>query len=244
VGHSINGKYNIFISRNMSGPAFDFGKIVAPGYTNADPPGETLFTFSAGGTGYADSIQRAGGEVTVDSLGGINMASSAGAFVGVDSFADITIDTGATDGVVLIKTNGSGNDVDIENAGTIAFDVAGAGAITGVQTINGAAYPPGAVSSYSGLATIIGDSTNDTWYINVTAEVPGLTATSVVQATLQVPDGATQNWIVYAEPLAPAGVNRYIRVVFASPVEASGVTVSWFIAALEVVASEATPVGP
>jgi hypothetical protein len=225
----------------MSGPAFDFGKIVAPGYTNADPPGETLFTFSAGGTGYADSIQRGGGEVTVGVDGGISLSVPDLATISIDANNDITLASGT--GVINIVTEGDGNDVNIVNAGTIAFDLDGAGAITGIQTINGAAYVPGA-GAYSGLATILGDSTNDTWYINVTAEVPGLTATSVVQATLQVPDGVTQNWIVYAEPLAPAGVNRYIKVVFASPVEASGVTVSWFVAALDVTPSEATAVGP
>ena len=227
----------------MSGPAFDFGKIVAPGYTNANPPGETLFTFSTGGSGYADSIQRAGGEVTVDEFGGINMIASTGSFVGIDSFANISIDTGTTEGTITIKANGSGSDVDIQNAGTIVFDATGAGAITGVQTINGEAYPPGSVSSYSGLATIPGDGTTTDFYINVTSSVPGLTATSVVQVTLQVPDGTTQNWIVSADPLVSGG-NRFIRVSFAAPVAGLDAVVAWFVAALEVTPSEATTVGP
>jgi len=37
---------------------------------------------------------------------------------------------------------GFNNYVNIQNAGTIAFDVSGAGALTGVQTVNGVAYPP------------------------------------------------------------------------------------------------------
>jgi len=37
---------------------------------------------------------------------------------------------------------GFNNYVQIQNAGTIAFDVSGAGALTGVQTVNGVAYPP------------------------------------------------------------------------------------------------------
>jgi hypothetical protein len=184
--------------------------------------------------------------VTVDEFGGINMAASSGSFVGIDSLANITIDTGTTDGTILIKANGIGNDVDIQNAGTIAFDATGAGAITGVQTINGSAYPPASPSAavYSGLSVIPGDGTSTEWFINVTSDVPGLTATSVVQVTLQVPDGSSQNWIVSADPLAPSGVNRYIRIVFASPVTDTNTTVAWFVAALEVVPSEAGTVGP
>jgi hypothetical protein len=37
---------------------------------------------------------------------------------------------------------GFNNYVNIQNANTIAFDVSGAGALTGVQTVNGVAYPP------------------------------------------------------------------------------------------------------
>jgi hypothetical protein len=126
----------------MDGVSPDLGKIVAPGYINANPPGNPEFALSPDGSGFAISIQQAGGEVSVDPLGGINLVASSGAFVGVDSFANITLNTSTTTGVILIKTNGGGNNVDIENAGTIEFDAVGAGAITGVQTINGAVYPP------------------------------------------------------------------------------------------------------
>jgi hypothetical protein len=224
----------------------DLGKIVLPGFANADPPGQAQFAFTTGDSGFATTISNAGSEVSIDNLGGINMIASSAAFVGIDSFANITLDTGLTSGVMLLKTNGLGKDVDIENAGTIAFDALGAGALTGVQTINGAVYPPPApmAAVYTGLSVFAGDGVSDTWYINVTADVPELTANSVVQVTLQVPDGVSQNWIVSAEPLAPAGVNRYIRVVFASPVNAADTTVAWFVAALEVVPSEGGTVGP
>ena len=151
MGHSIIIKYNIFISRNMDGVSPDLGKIVAPGYFNADPPGEPKFALVAAGgdPGYTNTIRQAGGSVTVDNFGGINMVASSGAFVGVDSFANITLNTSTTAGVILIETNGGGNDVDINNAGTIAFDVMGAGALTGVQTINGAVYPPAGAAATS-----------------------------------------------------------------------------------------------
>jgi len=126
----------------MDGVSPDLGKIVAPGYINANPPGNPEFALSPDGSGFAISIQQAGGEVSVDPLGGINMIASSGAFLGVDSLANITLNTSTTTGVILIKTNGGGNNVDIENAGTIEFDAVGPGAITGVQTINGAVYPP------------------------------------------------------------------------------------------------------
>ena len=127
----------------MEGVAPDQGKIVAPGYYNSEPPGDPIFAFSvAGSGGYAASIRLGGGEVTVDELGGINMAASSGAFVGIDTLANVVITTSTTSGIILIKANGGGNNVNIENAGSIAFDVLGAGALTGVQTINNQVYPP------------------------------------------------------------------------------------------------------
>jgi hypothetical protein len=244
--HSNLEKYYISNIRTMDTFPPDLGKIVLPGFANADPPGQAQFAFTTGDTGFATTISNAGSEVSIDNLGGINMIASSAAFVGIDSFANITLDTGLTSGVMLLKTNGLGNDVDIENAGTIAFDSLGAGALTGVQTINGSVYPPAApsVPVYTGLSVIPGDGTSTEWFINVTSEVPNLTTTSVVQVTLQVPDGSSQNWIVSADPLAPAGVNRYIRIVFASPVTDTNTTVAWFVAALEVVPSEASTIGP
>lgn len=128
---------------------YDPGLGLTPGFIS---PGVPEFALSSGDTpGVAASIAQAGGEVTVDTFGGINMVASSTAFVGIDSFANITINTGITAGAVAIQTFGGGNDVDILNAGRIDFDALGDGALTGVQTINGSVYPP----SGSGATTSI-----------------------------------------------------------------------------------------
>ena len=119
----------------------DLGKIPVAGYLNADPPGEPQFALTAAGSGFANTIQQAGGEVTVDNLGGIGLLASSGSQMGIDTLANIFLTT-VSSGTIEIETFGGGNDVNITNAGTIAFDNFGAGAITGVQTINGAVYPP------------------------------------------------------------------------------------------------------
>jgi len=126
----------------MSEFATDEGKLFTDGYLNANPPGQPQFALSAGGTGYASEIQRAGGSVVVDSFGGINLTVPGGAFLGIDSFNNITLNTSTTTGVITIETAGAGNDVNITNAGTISFDTVGAGALENVQTINGVVYPP------------------------------------------------------------------------------------------------------
>lgn len=119
----------------------DLGKIPVAGYINADPPGEPQFALSANGSGFANSIQRAGGEVTVDEFGGINMEANSGSFVGIDSFANVTV-SAVSSGTVLIESAGLGADVDIVNAGSIVFDALGQGILLNVQTINGSVYPP------------------------------------------------------------------------------------------------------
>jgi len=156
----------------MDGQDPDLGKFVLPGFFNANPPGQPQFALTAGDAGLAISIGQAGGEVSVDSFGGINMFTPAnGSFMGIDSFGNVsaTSGTGGSATVTLtaagqasiisvdndtsitlgldidIQSRGillGGGDVNITNAGTIAFDTLGAGAMTGVQTINGAAYPP------------------------------------------------------------------------------------------------------
>lgn len=126
----------------------DQGKIPVAGYLNALPPGEPQFALTAAGSSYANTIQQAGGEVTVDNLGGIGMIASSGSQLGIDSLANIFLTTTST-GTILLQTTGSGDDVDITNAGTIAFDPLGQGSITGVQTINGSVYPPPGSSSAS-----------------------------------------------------------------------------------------------
>jgi hypothetical protein len=119
----------------------DLGKIPVAGYLNADPPGEPQFALTAAGSAFANTIQQAGGEVTVDSFGGIGLITPSGSQMGIDTFANVFL-SAVSSGTVLIESAGAGQDVNIVNAGTIAFDNFGAGALTGVQTINGAVYPP------------------------------------------------------------------------------------------------------
>jgi len=126
----------------------DQGKIPVAGYLNADPPGEPQFALTAAGSAYANTIQQAGGEVTVDSFGGIGLITPSGSQMGIDTFANIFL-SAVSSGTVLIETAGAGQDVNIVNAGTIAFDNFGAGAMTGVQTINGTIYPPPGTGSAS-----------------------------------------------------------------------------------------------
>ena len=162
--------------------AIDQGKLYPPGFNNANPPQDPQFALVAGGgSSVASAIGQAGGEVVVDTLGGISMTTQATSFITLDSFNNIAIDTTtasgtatieiigqstitvqATDGLVVVESvaNDSflslgldvelqsrgallgGGDVNVTNAGTIAFDTLGAGAITGVQFINGVVYPP------------------------------------------------------------------------------------------------------
>ena len=149
----------------------DGGKGVFPGYLNADPPGQPIFALTAGDAGLAVSIGQAGGEVSVDTFGGINMFTPAsGSFLGIDSFGNVSATSGTAGGTVTITAAGAasilsvdndssvslGLDVDIQsrgvllgggnvniiNGGTITFDTLGPGALVNVSTINGA--PPGA----------------------------------------------------------------------------------------------------
>jgi len=124
----------------MDGQPPDLGKLVLSGYINADPPKEPQFALTAGGSGQAASIGQAGGSVAVNGSGGISLTVPGLATIGIDPNNDITLASG--DGVINILTEGLGNDVNILNAGTIAFDIVGAGAIQNVQTINGIVYPP------------------------------------------------------------------------------------------------------
>lgn len=139
-----------------------YGNTVCPGYFNTEPNATPRFALTAGDAGLAVEIGQYGGNVNVDTFGGVNMLASSGAFMGIDSFANISLNTSNTDTaqitltsqstISMTTTTGSiylgagggapGANVDIFNAGTIQFDPLGFGAITGVQTINGAVYPP------------------------------------------------------------------------------------------------------
>jgi hypothetical protein len=205
-----NLEYIILFSLvRMEGFAPDLGKIVLPGFTNANPPGQTEFAFSANGSGFAGEIAQAGGSVVVDNLGGINLVASSGAFVGVDSFANITLNTSTTSGVILLQTNGLGYDVDINNAGTIAFDALGAGAITGVQTINGSVYPPAggggtSITQAGALVACLGNGA-----INISSIGGGVTADIVNAGTITfdtagpkaITNLSTINGAAYPSPL-------------------------------------------
>ena len=77
----------------MQGVAPDLGKLVIPGYYNANPPGNPAFALTAGDAGLAISIGQAGGTVAVDAFGGINMQTSSTSFIGLDSLNNITLNT-------------------------------------------------------------------------------------------------------------------------------------------------------
>ena len=126
----------------MDGLPPDLGKLVLSGYINANPPKQPQFALTAGGSGYASEIAQAGGSVVVDEFGGINLTVPGGAFLGLDSFNNISLNTSTTNGTITLRTDGAGHDVNIYQAGTLAFDALGPGIITGVQTINGSVYPP------------------------------------------------------------------------------------------------------
>jgi hypothetical protein len=129
----------------------DKGKLVAPGYINADPPGNTRFALVSGDAGLAVSIGQGGGSVTVDEFGGVVMAANSGSFVGIDTFANVTI-SAVGSGTVLIQADGLGNNVDIVNAGTFTFDTLGPKAIVNLSTINGLPYNGGgSVASTSSI---------------------------------------------------------------------------------------------
>jgi len=182
----------------MDGQPIDLGKLVSPGFISADPPGETFFAITTGEGGIASSIARAGGEVIVDAFGGINMNANSGSFVGIDSFADITIEAIGT-GVA-----------DIVNAGTIAFRPTGAGALTGVKTINGEAYPPPAPEPAPLTTGITDDLTQLTWtqlpmssmfYIDYDIGTT-VTGTTNIQCTTinSNPDTASSCWLINVTP--------------------------------------------
>ena len=158
----------------------DLGKFASPGYFNAEPPGDPAFALTSGDAGLAVSIGQAGGEVSVDTFGGINMTTPAnGSFMGIDSFGNISATSGSAGSATVtitaagdasltsvdndsfvtlgldveIQSRGillGGGNVNIANAGTIAFDTLGSAAITGLSTINGSAYPPPGVTGPTG----------------------------------------------------------------------------------------------
>jgi hypothetical protein len=89
-------------------------------------------TTTASGTATIEMIGQS--TITVQATDGLVVVES----VANDSFLSLGLD-------VELQSRGAllgGGDVNVTNAGTIAFDTLGAGAITGVQFINGVVYPP------------------------------------------------------------------------------------------------------
>ena len=173
-----------------------YGNYVLPGYVTTDPDATARFALIAGDAGLATSIGQSGGVVAVDEFGGANMTASSGAFIGVDSFANISLNTSNTASAQIVLTSQStismttttgsiylgagggdpGANVDIFNAGTIQFDALGYGAITGVQTINGAVYPPPggggtSITQAGGLVACLGNGAVTISSIGVGADV-------------------------------------------------------------------------
>jgi len=94
--------------------------------------------------------------------------------------------------------------------------------------VNGVVAKPNQV--YSGLATIPLNASVVPYYILIpTGYITNANAPVSVQ--LQVPDGATANWIVDARPVVSSGGVWYIRVDLYSAVSSSLTTVSWMVGA-------------
>lgn len=196
----------------MDGQPIDQGKLVSPGYINADPPGEPFFALTVGEGGVANTIAQAGGSVSVDSFGGINMIANSGSFMGIDSFANITI-----------NAVGEAGFVGIDNAGTINFSATGVGEINGLQKVNGSAYPP--VAPTPELSTGITDNlTQLTWtqvpmstiyYADYDIGTTVTSATNIQCTTINSdPEVASSCWLITVTPNANA--DGTLRFYFAA----------------------------
>ena len=86
-----------------------------------------------------------------------------------------------------------------------------------------------------GLATCPVDPGSNIYYIQV-PDGSFTTSNAIVQTTLQIPDGSTQNWIVDASPYFGSLGAQYIFVEFAATVTNAGTTIAWSI-----LASDSTP---
>ena len=82
-------------------------------------------------------------------------------------------------------------------------------------------------TTLAGLATIGTNTGSTNYYIQIPSTFP-ITTNAVVQTLLQVPDGVTQNWIVYAQPILSGG-KQYILVSFSVPVTSALTTISWSV---------------
>ena len=135
-------------------------------------------------------------------IGGVTTLTMAGvgALAGVKSITAPLASGVGTPNLVIsgnpVPLLGFTNFVQIQNAGTIAFDVSGAGALTGVQTVNGVAYPP-PVGDSSDWATFPAVQAVDMSGNGITnlASITTLTNANITSAgsLLIVTDGADLN---------------------------------------------------
>ena len=170
----------------MEGLAPDLGKIVAPGYFNANPPGQPAFALTSGDSGTAVSIGQSGGLVNVDAAGAIQMTTVSGAIditandgsavqsaVAMDANGNMTIDTFGAAGLLNITSQ---NDLNLAAVnGDISLFAQGITLGGGNVTIDYAGYinfDPSGVGALSNVQTING----------VVYPPPGGGATSITQA--------------------------------------------------------------
>ena len=114
--------------------------------------------------------------------------------------------------------------------------VTGPTGATGATGVTGMGYA-------SGLATCASGFTN--YWIPIGVTLAGYSATTTaVQALLQVPDGNTQNWIVYSDPIIGYDGAQYINVGFSTNVANSETTVSWNVVSLNNVIGAAATTDP
>jgi len=147
----------------------------------------------------------------------------------------------ATIGIVDRITGENPQDSFIQLASdTLTLNIASSPGTNGQVLTSGGQYATWVTpltSIASGLAFCPTTLPSNTYFISVPAG-SFITSNAIVQTTLQVPDGISQNWIVYAEPyFGPLGT-QYIKVEFASIVTNSATTIAWTI-----LARDSTPAG-
>jgi hypothetical protein len=185
------------------------------------------------------STGSAGQLITADGLGNCAWAEPAVISVsatGSNIVCDPTtgeVGVGLADDITVSSVNTGGLTV----TGSLTAD-ASTGSAGQVLTSTGTGVEWASTVLLSGLAQIGPGGTGFTeyWIIVGPTAVNGVTTSASVTATLQIPDGTSQNWIVNADPIIVGGI-AYIHVVFASLVADDAVVVSWCVNSLSNVAS-------
>jgi len=77
----------------------------------------------------------------------------------------------------------------------------------------------------------------------ITLAGTAVTASSIVNTLLQVPDGASQTWIVNAFPAVSGGGVPYIQIDFSNPPTTDDMVVAWSVVSYTstTVAADASP---